>query len=299
MPGKNQNSVGSSELLKEFGRYLQRQRAQKGLNQARVAASLRPAKGGFSQGRIAQVEAGRVPHLNDALIRDLAKAYQAHEVELRAEYLGDRYKLPKAHVELLKRDVLDVKGLAEWEKGLPQNSHFWVVAPNFVDTEPEHREIRDAVVTMLKKDCVVSYFIKEEDTVPNNKFHELLIFFRFNESLRGSGGEVRWYPLTPSERRLMMASFVIAHPDSVLRSVKEPRPKGYMVISADGKPTFGIEMGEEDLRNCVSSVTRLIGEKDHAEGLIPNPDDDRAVLDPSLPRTRSWKARSSVRGAAK
>lgn len=287
---KKKRNQRTRERIKEFGTFLQKWRLDHDKEQEDVAKKMR-----LMQSRISQLEAGWIPALSETSLAKLADAYDGDLKLFRAKYLGARFALPSVVQDLLQRDVLDVDGLAKWERDLPQESALWIVAPNFVDTEPQHRNIRDAVVALLQKGCTVTYFIREEDVGLNSKFARLLTFFRGSDALKGCTGEVRWYLLEPREIRLMVTSFVIAHPDVLLRDARAPKLQGYLVISADGKPTYGIDMGFEDLKGCVFSLVTLIGEKDAAEQLVDTPGDGVfSVLDRRLVRKRSLLFRSAT-----
>ena len=286
-----------------FGKLLKKWRIAAGCEQLKTAVDrLQEAGWEFDGDRpdsrpsvIAQMESGRISNPSVKNLETLAKAYGRSREEIIAALMADKYGLLpegqneealqgvaevisralQAHIrndvgiELLRtKNVLDRKGLAQWETALAGQSRrpieLWVVAPNFVDRDDA--DIFSAVVTILSAGAEVTYFVKAEDMRGMGQFNlfidDLENYARTTDpSIKK--GRVHAVGLEPGQLCWMAASFAISNPGS-LTPANALDATGYTIIASDGTPTYGIRMSEKDLRSKVSEIRRFINDAQNA-----------------------------------
>lgn len=279
-------STDGRQRLDMFGEYLHFLRVNNvGVSQADMAKLLR--KQGYesaTQSLIAQLETGRVTNPSAELLKHLATAYKAPSYDaLVMTFVSDKFGVSKAKADLLKRDIRDLKGLAEWERNT-EPDELWIVAPNFVDEEDP--DIQQAVFQNLKRpDCTLTYFVDQGDVSPDRRFGRLLLmFFNMAESL-GLRGKIRWFGFTPMELRVMGASYVIANPGAVYDTSGEKRPEGFMVVSANNRPQWGIQMEPSGVLARIGALNGWMAKKRGAP-LSPGEEDLARILPEQCVRIR-------------
>lgn len=213
-----------------------------------------------NQSYVAQLETGKITNPDVQEIRDLAKALQPAGVtlyKLESVLLKDKREMPAAKADLVRLDVLDLDGLADWEMTIKPDV-LWIVAANFVDNE--HGKMRHAVVENLKAGAEIAYFVAEADC------HDFGRFTMLNRKLKVELGPGEWekklkhYPLTGRELRWLASSFVIANPGTILGDPKsKKKTEGFVILNdypeheaaiGEGQlpvPGFGFRMPEKEL----------------------------------------------------
>lgn len=254
------------QRLDMFGEYLHFLRVNNvGVSQADMVKILK--KQGYekpTQSLIAQLETGRITNPSPDLLKQLAPAYKAPSYDaLVMTFVSDKFDISRAKAEFLKRDIRDIKGLADWERKT-EPEELWIVAPNFVDEE--NPDIQEAVVQNLKRpDCTLTYFVDESDVSPDRRFGSLLLMF-FNMAERhGLQGKVSWFGFEPMELRVMGASYVIANPGAIYQPSGDKRPEGFMVVSENGRPQWGIQMGPHDVLARIGALNGWMAKKRTAQ----------------------------------
>jgi transcriptional regulator with XRE-family HTH domain len=235
--------------LVRLGARLAALRKQKNWKQKEVADQLADAHGrSISQSLVAQIENGKMTNPDAELLRDLAKVYGGQYDELVADIVADKYGISPFKALLLARDILDVPGLAQWERDLPRGSHLWIAAPNFVDDK--NKEMRDVVIELQQRGGTVVYFVDARDTGPGRKFETLRSEFAQDPRLRDVSKPL-WRELKPDEVAILSTSFVIANPGSAFGD--NPQAIGYQIVNGpDGAPEFGVRMALADLQPRVT-----------------------------------------------
>lgn len=227
-------------------------------SQKDLAESLNKAWGtNLSQSFVAQLETGKVTNPDAALLRRLTSFLVPQEGEMAyrriiAALNCDKYDIPEFSASFLYRDIKDVEALGTWESNLEPRSELWIAAPNFVDAD--NPAIRSVVVSLLKNDCKVVYFVDARDAQPGGKFD------KFRRQLAGHpeiGSHAPWViPLDAQNLKMLSPSAVIARPLSVS---EDAPPEGYMIVNkGDGTPEFGIKMTDRDVENRVASLNGFL-----------------------------------------
>jgi transcriptional regulator with XRE-family HTH domain len=284
-------STDGRQRLDKFGEYLHSLRVNNdvGMSQAEMAKELRKnGYGSATQSLIAQLETGRITNPSKELLEHLANAYKAPSYDaLVMTLVCDKYGISGAKAELLKRDIRDIKGLAEWECEV-KPEELWIVAPNFVDDEDS--EIQEAVFENLKRpDCTFTYFVDQSDVSPDRRFGRLLLtFFNMADDL-GLKGRVRWFGFEPMELRVMGASYVISNPGTIYKPAGDKRPEGFMVISSDkNRPQWGIKMEPEVVLRRISNLNGWMAKKRTAR-LTKAEEDLAQIIPEQVVRNRELK----------
>lgn len=283
-------STDSRQFLDMFGEYLHSLRVNNvGKSQAEMAKILK--KQGYekpTQSLIAQLETGRITNPSPDLLKQLATAYKAPSYDALVMTLAcDKYGISKAKAELLKRDIRDIKGLAEWEREI-KPEELWIVAPNFVDDDDS--EILQAVFENLRRpDCTLTYFVDESDVSPDRRFGRLLLsFFNMADAL-GLKGKVRWFGFEPMELRVMGASYVIANPGAIYQPSGDKRPEGFMVVSSDkNRPQWGIKMDPDVVLARIGALNGWMAKKRTAR-LTKVEEDLAQIIPEQVVRNRELK----------
>ncbi len=149
-------------------------------------------------------------------------------------------------------EVLDIEGLAKWQKDFPDLKEFWVISPSFIDNS--NKIIIEAVIDNLNEDVHYFYFVNENDVGKGGKFNILLntlIRLACNLTTPISEDVVRNL-VTPvkipqNDIGLIQTDIVIANPQS-LNAV------GYRSIRHNGIPAFGVRIADEELSTIIGQL---------------------------------------------
>src|SRR3954471_4089150 len=279
-PKRHQKAKQERVRLEDFGYCLHTQRLKVAqLSQAAMAQELQAlGHDNPTQSFVAQLETGRITNPSSELLDKVYRAYKFPSYDsVFSVFAADKYKLSQAKADLIRRDIRDLEGLAQWEIDI-RPDELWIVAPNFVDEE--NSAIFDAVLKNLQRPhCTLTYFIDESDIPPEKRFGKLLVtFYRMRKQTEPPLlGKVRWFGLTPIEIRIMASSFVIANPKSLY--APDSKAEGYTVIPYRGRPQWGIRMESDDLKTRIAALNVCIAQKeneaelkgeDRLRGLLPS-----------------------------
>jgi transcriptional regulator with XRE-family HTH domain len=285
--------AGRTRLL-SFGKLLKTEREKSVPSQHEAARLLTEAGHQATQSLIAQLETGRISNPDAALLQKLSKIYNTPYSTLINCLVLDKYGVsddatsklcedligdlvaPVATDNLTDHrnrskaaffqhaDVLDVKGMAEWQKSFPNLKDYWVIAPDFVDDHVE--EIKQAVIANLKRGANITYFVKKgEDT--SGRFYRFKR--RLEASLEKTPGmkEIRAVGVSEDHLRWLVADMVVANPDG-------DDVEGYLVVRSKGSPAFGLCMAKVDVIKTVDLIYH------EAKRLL---DDNVISMDPPKP----------------
>jgi hypothetical protein len=237
---------------------------------------------------IAQMESGRISNPDVANLEIIAKAYRRQREDVIAALMADKYRLlPDGSNEealrevaevialgarkqvageigaaLLRMNVLDIRGLAQWEINLTiqpaQPVELWVIAPNFVDNT--NADIFKAVTTLLGAGAKITYFVRAEDLQEMANFDQLVGNLEDYAQNVDNGilkGQVHGVGLRPDQVCWMVASFAISNPGTATPSSLS-HAKGFTIVASDGTPAYGIPMSERDLLSRVGEIKRFL-----------------------------------------
>src|SRR5262245_2235534 len=269
--------------VSQFGAYLKACRERAGFRSQRaVVRDLGRRRVKFSQGLLAHYETGRVQDPSTDVLAALASLYgvdffgmmlrlakakfdtalgeEAPETSARwalveaaltpAARIGRASGLEadqvRSRAALLREvQILDVEGIANWQRAVEGLESFWVIAPYFLDDEDE-RMLR-AVVDNLKRGVRYTYFI-HRDTEAR--------FEAFRERLASEGGsrvkveklaQALWIP--PGAFTWLHADYVVADPKARSRAV------GFLNLRHHGKTRFALRLPDPDLLELIDRVT--------------------------------------------
>lgn len=194
-----------------FGAFLKEARIKAGFKTQKEAADKLTALGRkTSQGLLAQYEAGKIKDPDPSILRLLAQTYGRDYMEVVFHLVREKYgpeggwsepgiaherlKLWEAAVEcsgpvdgvdgldayqlqakaaLARETILNVKGLAEWERNIPQLEILWIVATDSLNDKSS--QILEAVVHNMRRGVQMIYFLRSEDIEEGGRFWELIL----------------------------------------------------------------------------------------------------------------------------
>jgi transcriptional regulator with XRE-family HTH domain len=234
-----------------FGTYLREARLKAGIKTQKEAASRLTALGRkTSQGLLAQYEAGKIKNPDPSVLRFLAEIYGQDYMEVVFHLIRDKYgpeggwaepgiaherlKLWEASVQpiepidgvdglevyqlkakaaLVRETILNVKGLAEWERNIPQLEILWIVATDSLNDKGS--QILESVVHNMRRGVQMIYFLREEDIKEGGRFWELQLMLE-HMKLRPDDGKPLNPPLAvPLDRdqlKWLSTDIIIANP---------------------------------------------------------------------------------------
>jgi transcriptional regulator with XRE-family HTH domain len=287
-------AAGNRTKLNLFGKFLKTAREKTIPTQQEASLRLTEAGHPASQSLIAQLETGRISNPDAGLLKKLAEVYKVSykdlinclsldkygvndddTSQLCQDLMGDRLLAPettdsmaahRTHSKLTffkYADVLDVEGMAEWQKDFKELKNYWVIAPDFVDDRV--KSIREAVIHNLKRGVNITYFVTQGEEKPGGRFQ------RFKRNLDASlqqtagMGYIRAVPVPVDYLRWLVADMVVANPDIDL--VAHPEAEGavgYLVVRSEGGGTaFGVRMRTADVEKTVNLISP------YAEEVVP------------------------------
>ncbi|MCI0586287.1 MAG: helix-turn-helix domain-containing protein [Planctomycetes bacterium] len=152
----------------------------------------------------------------------------------------------RARAALLREiDVLDVEGLAAWERRFEGLETFWVIASRSFEEEDD-RMLR-AVVENLKRGVHYTYF-----TPPNRRVR----FEVLREKLQARVGGRPWVAtavqavwIPPGTLPWLQTDRVVANPTTPSKAV------GYQILRREGKTRYALRLPDSDLRDLLDRVT--------------------------------------------
>ncbi|HET6201559.1 MAG TPA: helix-turn-helix domain-containing protein [Planctomycetota bacterium] len=274
----------------DFGAYLRSCREAAGFRSQRAAiGALEPRRERLSQGLLAHYETGRVRNPDPRILARLAALYGVDFLEMilrlaRARWAsaqvgeesngttrwrlvesattplsaigtaagleGDQFR---ARADLLREvQILDVEGIANWQRSVEGLESFWVIAPYFLDDEDDR--LLGAVVENLKRGVRYTYFIYRDAETRFRALQDKL------HALVGKGGRLRepvtavWLP--PGALTWLHADYVVANPTQRARAV------GFQNLRHYGKTRFAFRLPDPDLLELVDKVNTWMASVD-------------------------------------
>ncbi|MCI0586290.1 MAG: helix-turn-helix domain-containing protein [Planctomycetes bacterium] len=280
---KQDSTTRSPVVLPGFGSYLKECRERAGFRSQRAAVrALESRKVKISDGLLAHYESGRVVSPTLDLLAALATLYGADFFELtlrlaRAKYElvagsvapgdGERWNLVEAALTpparigtaadldahqvrgraafLREVQVLDVEGLADWQRTIVGLETFWVIAPYFL--EDENDRLLHAVAENLKRGVRYTYFTHRDR---RTRFGALLEKLQAHVGSRPRVEKVAravWIP--PGALTWLHADYDVANPTVRSSSV------GFQSLRHEGKTRYAFRLPDPDLLDLVDKVT--------------------------------------------
>lgn len=272
-----------------FGIFLKEARIKAGLRTQREAAERLTALGRkTSQGLIAQYEAGKIKDPDPSVLRLLAKIYNRDYMEVVFHLIRDKYgpeggwlepgvaherlKLWEATVQpagqvdgvegldvyqlqakaaLARETILNVKGLAEWERNIPELEILWIVATDSLNDKSS--QILESVVHNMRRGVQMIYFLRGEDIEEGGRFWELLL--RLNQMNLSPDGEKPHnpplaVPLDKDQLKWLSTDIIIANPHW------REHAAGFRYIRRAQSGAYAIRMRSRELNMTIGHLRR-------------------------------------------
>jgi hypothetical protein len=169
---------------------------------------------------------------------------ELHQLKAMAEIIG-------------KEEVLDMEGLALWERHFPGLKSCWIIAQQFIDTEATF--FADAVAENLRRGVRYTFFLPEELIGATRDFQHL------KDRLVEDSGITRktvdellvGVPLNKHMRGLLQHDYVIANPLRWVEAVgflcvRKPTMLGHSAVRP--RPTYAMRMTGEQLEHLVLEI---------------------------------------------
>lgn len=272
-----------------FGTFLKEARIKAGIKTQREAAVKLTALGRkTSQGLIAQYEAGKIKDPDPSILRLLAEIYGRDYMEVVFHLIRDKYgpegrwtdpgvayerlKLWEATVQpasgvdevegldvyqmqakavLARETILNVKGLAEWERNIPELEILWVVATDSLNDKSS--QILESVVHNMRRGVQMIYFLRGEDIEEGGRFWELLL--KLNQMDLTLGGEKPYnpplaVPLDKDQLKWLSTDIIIANPHW------RDHAAGFRYIRRAQSGAYAIRMRSRELNMTIGHLRR-------------------------------------------
>jgi transcriptional regulator with XRE-family HTH domain len=239
-----------------------------------------------SQSLLNKYENGVVADPDPAVLQGLARIYEVDYMELVLHLVREKYRPPRSpspavyearlmvcaealkpfhgiggindndelEVDQLKakarlihdEQVLDVKGMARWERLFPDLKRFWVAVDHFIDNAD--KDIETAVVENLGRGVTYMYFIPRRQAFYGGTFfnwkHDLLHRLAKPELEM----QLVAVPLDDEQLQSLRVDYAIANP-----SVQGTAPFGFQCIrDANGQPKFAFQVDPKALNGVIA-----------------------------------------------
>ncbi len=267
----------------EFGRYLKSCRERAGFPSQRAALRAPDRRGiQISQALLAHYESGRVRDPSPLVLSGLASLYRRglHEILLRLAHAkfrsvrAEESPLDRARWELVESgiartaaigtapdleidrlralasfqrevEILDVAGIARWQRSMESLGTMWVIAPSFPDDEADG--VLEAVAHNLRRGVRYTYFISAESEA---RFESLRseLQERVGE-VRDVAGAARPVFLPSAALPWLHADYLIANPDRRAEAI------GFQKLRSLGKTRFAFRLAPPDLLELVDRLS--------------------------------------------
>ena len=245
------------------------------------------AKAGLknSQSWVAALEVGAITDPDPAIIRKLEKAYGVDYDRIVYELIREKYSLDDlsqvtplsrerwqtaamvlkdfktvgtvegleidqlhAKSRMLESEMLDVDGLARWQREFAKLKELWIVTPHFQDDK--NATLREAVIHNLGRGVQYFYFVPKIDLDEGRPFWLFLRrLAQDHPNLRNRRGkQIHGVGLDETELRWIMADLLIANPtDPATRT-------GFVGLRHDRALQFACRMSNLDAEAAAHGI---------------------------------------------
>lgn len=273
----------------KFGMFLKEARIKAGIKTQKEAATRLIALGRkTSQGLLAQYEAGKIKDPDPSILRLLAQIYDKDYMEVVFHLIVDKYgqeggwsepgvaherlKLWEAAVQpmgsvdrvegldvyqlqaktaLARETILNVKGLAEWERNIPELEILWIVATDSLNDKSS--QILESVVHNMRRGVQMIYFLRSEDIEEGGRFWELLL--KLDQMNLARDDEKPLYPplavpLDKDQLKWLSTDIIIANPHW------REHAAGFRYIRRAQNGAYAIRMRSRELNMTIGHLRR-------------------------------------------
>jgi hypothetical protein len=241
-----------------------------------------------SQGLIAQYEAGRIKDPDPSILRLLAKIYNKDYMEVVFYLICDKYgpeggwsepgvaqerlKLWEASIQptevangigglemyqlkaktaLMHETILNVRGLAEWERNIPELEFLWIVATDSLNDKGS--QILEAVVHNMRRGVQMIYFVRREDIDEGGRFWELQLMLNQMNLQPVEGKPLNpplAVPLDKEQLKWLSTDIIIANPHW------RDHATGFRYIRRARSGAYAIRMWSRELNTTIGHLRR-------------------------------------------
>ena len=179
-----------------------------------------------------------------------------------------RFQL-RAKAALMEHEVLDVEGLAEWEKNYPDLEVLWIVASNALNDK--NSKILESVIHNMKRKVQMVYFVQQKDIDAGGRFSELLRVLSKVESVLSQPDARPPVPVALGENELtwLNTDLIIANPHWRDHSA------GFKYIRRGRRgSSFAIRMSSFELGDMINTLSRYAAKTvpEDMEKVLPLPE---------------------------
>lgn len=299
-------------MTNRFPEYLKQARLSAGIRTQKEAVNELGKLGRkVSQGLIAQYETGKIKDPDPAILCLLARIYKRDYMEMIFHLIRDKYGFCesretdvdserwnlwenalrrfekigcvdglevhqlRAKTALLRQEILNVEGLAEWEKNYPELEVVWVVASNSLNDKGS--KILESVIHNIRRDVQLVYFLQNKDVEAGGRFWQL-------ERTLSSSGETKLrppvaVPLGEEELGWLNTDIIIANPHWQEHSA------GFKYIRRGrAGASYAIRMSPFELGDMISVLRRYAARnvgQDKMDKVLPGKIPE-SIVDPEL-----------------
>lgn len=275
------------QVLPEFGKFLREARERSNFgSQAHVAAELQKLNVFTDPSRITHYEGGRIKDPNVGLLLALASLYKLDAFELLFRLFVEKYRLNdavplkdlrweaarvatalprplafgsepllaslqlEARIQFLQEpniQVLNVEGIAEWQRTFPALLSLWVIASDFLDDEVP--VLTEAVKANVARGVEYTYFIIDG---PNRRARlDAFLHRHIYPVCDGHAGRVR-----PSVVLLPSGANNWLHTDHVIANAQDRQAAvGFQSLRHSSKTKYVLRMEQEALKELIDNLT--------------------------------------------
>jgi transcriptional regulator with XRE-family HTH domain len=278
------------QKLHEFGEAVKSAREVVSPSQQKAVEVLARHDLKVSQSWVAQLETGRITDPDPEILRKIEAAYGIDYDRLVYALIRDKYRLndssfvssatrnrwnaverlipglsdvsgkqplyeyeQRAKETLLSQEVLDLEGLAAWQRSFPDLKEVWASGDLFLDDRIPL--LHGSVLENLKRGVRFFFFMDKRDLDEGKPFW--LFLHRIYGEVRSSKvqQQIRTLPLEEAELRWMTSGFMLTNPtDASTRT-------GFLVIRSSQSARFAFRMADRQVEATTSALVPFLVKK--------------------------------------
>ena len=280
------------QKLLAFGEFIKTAREVKIPSQLKATEVLAAQRLQVSQSWVAQLETGRITDPDPEVLRIIETAYGVDYDRLVYALIRDKYRLDdrafatslsrlrwqafaallnrfestgsvpgleedqlRAKTRMLESQILDVEGLARWQREFPQLKELWIVTPHFQDDKDA--ALRETVIHNIGRGVRYFYFVPGVALEEGRPFWLFLrrlvqdqstLRTRIQKQIHGVG-------LGEAELRWIVSDLIVANPtDPATRT-------GFIGIRQDHALKFACRMSGLDVEAAVQGILPFLAKR--------------------------------------
>jgi transcriptional regulator with XRE-family HTH domain len=277
------------QKLHQFGEAVKSARESVSPSQQKAVEVLARHDLKVSQSWVAQLETGRITDPDPEILRKIEAAYGIDYDRLVYALIRDKYRLndpsfvsaatrnrwsaverlmplggsigerplhqyeQRAKETLLFQEVLDLEGLAAWQRSFPDLQEVWASGALFLDDRFPllHTSVREN----LKRGVRFLFFVDKSDLDEGKPFW--LFLNRLHGDVRSSKvqQQTRTLPLEEAELRWVTSDFILANP------TRPSTREGFLTIRSSQSGRFAFRMADQQVESVVAGLVPFVVKK--------------------------------------